>query len=387
MSDFYLVRKNLTRNKLRLILNCFAIFIAFLLFGTLAALQAAFDAGVELSAANRLIVVNKINFTQPLPYAYINKIRAIDGVRAAANANWFGGYYQDPQKPLVAFAVDPQSYLDVYDELVLTEEQRQRWFNTRTGIIVGDQLAKSQGWEVGDKLPISSSIFFKSDGSNVWDMEVSAIFSADDPQLDTNYLLIHYKYFIETQSFGGDWIGWVVLTTEDQSINETVANTIDDQFMNSSAETETTTEKQFSKAFIEQIGDIGFIITSVVSAAFFTILLIVGNSMALAVRERTAEIAVLKTLGFKATRIFRMVLSESILLALLGGLIGLFLSSIIVTGMAESPQVRAFIPNLVLGSDIVVQAVGLMVLLGVVTGIVPAWRAMKLNTIDALNRR
>lgn len=387
MSDFYLVRKNLTRNKLRLILNCFAIFIAFLLFGTLSSLQAAFDAGVELSAANRLIVVNKINFTQPLPYAYINKIRAVDGVKSAANANWFGAYYQDPQKPLVGFAVDPHSYLDVYDELVLPEEQRQHWFNTRIGIIVGDQLAKSQGWSVGDRLPMSSSIFFKRDGSNVWDMEVSAIFSADDPQLDTNYFLIHYTYFIETQSFGSDWIGWVVLTTDAPAINESVANAIDDQFMNSSAETETTTEKQFSKAFIEQIGDIGFIITSVVSAAFFTILLIVGNSMALSVRERTGEIAVLKTVGFNATRIFRMVLSESVLLALLGGLLGLLVADIVVTGAAESPQIRSFIPNLVLGSDIALQAVALMILLGVVTGVLPAWRAMKLNTIDALNRR
>lgn len=387
MSDFYLIRKNLTRNKLRLSLNSFAIFIAFLLFGVLASLKAAFDAGVELSAENRLITVNKINFTQPLPIAYVNKIRAVEGVKAAANANWFGAYYQDPQQQLVALAVDASSYLQVYEELQLTPDEEKAWLNTRSGIVVGNQLAMTKGWKLGDRVPLSSSIFSRKDGSKTWDTEIVGIFTANDPQFDTNYLLLHYKYFIETQTFGSDWIGWVVLTTDDPKQNEAVAKAIDEQFMNSSAETETTSEKQFSKAFVEQLGDIGFIITSVVMAAFFTILLIVGNSMALSIRERTSEIAVLKTLGFRSARVFRMVLTESLLLALLGGLIGLLVARVLVNGAAQSPQLRSFLPNLVLDGETALTAIGLMLVLGLVTGILPAWRAMNLNIIEALVRR
>ncbi|WP_188152002.1 ABC transporter permease [Teredinibacter waterburyi] len=387
MSDFYLIRKNLTRNKLRLSLNSFAIFIAFLLFGVLASLQAAFDAGVELSSEQRMIVTNKINFTQPMPLAYVNKVRAVEGVASVTHANWFGAYYQDPQKPLVGFAVDAESYLEVYEEFVLAPEQREAWFNNRIGIVVGDQMARTLGWKVGDRLPVSSSIFTQKDGSSVWEMEVMGIFTGNDEQFDTNYFLLHYKYFIETQSFGGDWIGWITIKTTDPALNDEVSKTIDAQFANSPAETKTTSEKQFSKAFVEQFGNIGLMITSIVGAAFFTILFIVGNSMALSVRERTNEIAVLKTIGFQAPRIFKMVLSESILLALLGGCLGLFVANVLVNGAAQAPQLRSMLPNLVLTDMVAFKALGLMLVLGLVTGILPAWRAMKLNTIDALNRR
>jgi len=387
MSDFYLIRKNLTRNKLRLFLNSFAIFIAFMLFGMLATLKAVFDAGVAYSADDRLMTVNKINFTQTLPLAYVNKIRAVDGVVAASNASWFGGYYQDPWQQVVTFVVDPKRYLQVYDELLISDAERESWFNNRIGVLVGEQLAQTRGWQVGDRLPISSSIFFHANGSKTWDVEVSGTFRGTDAKQDSNYLLMHYNYFIETQTFGSDWIGWVVLKTVDPALNEKIAKTIDELFMNSSWETETTTEKQFSKAFIEQLGDIGFIITSVVMAAFFTILLIVGNSMALSVRERTSEIAVLKTLGFRAVRVFRLVLSESILLALFGGLLGLGCAWLMVGWAASVAQIRSMFPNLILGREIALQALLIMLLLGVVTGIFPAWRAMSLNTIDALNRR
>jgi len=386
VKDLYLVFKNLTRNKLRLVLNSFAIFIAFFLFSLLGALGGAFDAGIELSADDRLIVVNKINFTQPLPIAYTNKIRAVPGVSNVTYANWFGAYHQDQRKPLVGIAVDPESYLKVYSELRLTPDARERWFSDRQGMIVGEALAQTKGWKIGDRVPISSNIFSKADGSHTWDMVVSGIFTAEDQQLDTNYLLFHYKYFIETQTFGSDFIGWLILTTDDPELNESVAKAIDSQFANSSAETETSTEKAFNKAFIEQIGSIGLIIQSVVFAAFFTILLIVGNAMALAVRERTKEIAVLKTIGFSASRIFKMVLVESVSLAFLGGVLGMLSAHFILNLIAQVPQIRSILPNLVLTSEIAFTGIAYMLILGVVTGFFPALRAMKLNTVDALSR-
>lgn len=386
MKDLYLIIKNLTRNKLRFVLNSFAIFVAFFLFGVLGSLKSAFEAGIELSADDRMIVVNKINFTQPLPIAYVNKVRAVQGVNIASYANWFGGYYQDQRKPIVAIAVDPESYLEVYTDLVLDEALYAAWRNNQQGVIVGDKMAKAYGWQIGDSIPISSSIFSKDDGSHTWDMIVEGIFSGKSAQTDTSFLLFHYKYFIETQTFGKDWIGWIVLSTKDPSLNESVAEEIDAMFANSTAETETSSEKQFNKAFLEQVGSIGLIITSVVFAAFFTILLIVGNAMALAVRERIKEIAVLKTLGFSAPHVFRLVLVESLLMSFIGGLLGLTLAAFVIAGISEVPQLSNMFPKLILSKSIAMQAVGYMTALGLLTGFFPAYRAMQLNIIEALNR-
>ena len=386
MNTFYLVRKNLTRNKLRLCLNAFAILIAFLLFGVLGSMKNAFEAGVELSADDRLVVVNRINFTQPLPLAYANKIKAVEGVSEVTWANWFGGYHQEPRNQVMTFAVDPESYFKVYPELSAGEESFNRWLKDRQGILVGERMANAKGWKVGDRVPLSSNIFSQRNGSNTWEFNVSGIFKADTAQTDTNYTVIHYKYFIETQSYGGEWIGWLPVKTDDPALNEEVSRSIDKLFENSAAETETSTESQFNKAFLEQLGNIGLIIMSVVMAAFFTILLIVGNSMAHTVSERTGEIAVLKTLGFKSNTVFSMVLGESLLLAALGGLLGLGLAAFLISGMSQVPELQSMLPNLVMSSNVYVQGLVLVLALGTITGILPAWRAMKLNTIDALSR-
>ena len=388
MSDAYLVLKNLLRNKLRLSLNLFAILIAFLLFGALGAINLAFNAGIELSADNRLVVVNKINFTQPLAYSYVAKVRAIEGVKEVTHANWFGAYIKDSEHFFAGMAVDPDTYLKVYDDYIVMDESAvNAWKMNQQGAIVGASLAKVYGWKVGDRVPISSNIFSKNDGSQVWDMTIEGIFTGTEPQIDTNYLLFHYKYYNETQSFGGDYVGWLVLTTVDPSVNDAVANAIDEQFENSFYETETSSEKQFNKSFLEQIGSIGFIITSVVAAAFFTLLLIVGNSMILAVRERTREIAVLKTLGFSANHVFRLVLSESLAVAVLGGCLGLAGAIFAIEGLKNAPGIGNMLPNLAIDNSVIIQAVIYMIGLGLITGLIPAYRAMQLNIVDALTRR
>lgn len=383
MKDFYLILKNLTRKPLRLFLTVFATFIAFMIFGTLTAFQQAFDSGVDLAADDRLIVLNKINFTQSLPISYANRVRAVEDVDALTHLNWFGGYYQEPRDQFAMFAVDAENFMEVYNELVMPESDRAAWVANRQGLIAGRSIAENFGWQQGDRIPINSNIFSQRDGSTAWDFDVVSIYDGADPQTDTNGVYFHYEYFNETQSFGGDFIGFMAVRTSDPSRNEAVIKAIDDMFANSPAETETVPEKVFNKAFIEQIGNLSLILTSVVLAAFFVILVIVGNSMILSIRERTAEIGVMKTLGFSSGRIFRMVLAESLLLAILGGMLGVLASGSLVALVNSAP---IQLPTLVLNSSVWSEALLFMIGLGFVTGIVPAMNALRLNIITALSR-
>ncbi|NNF17302.1 MAG: FtsX-like permease family protein [Gammaproteobacteria bacterium] len=383
MSSLYLVFKNLTRSKLRLFLTLFATFIAFMVYGTLTAFQMALNAGVELSADDRLIVVNKIHFTQSLPISHFNKVKSVEGVDAVTHLNWFGGYYQDPQKLFTMMAVDPESFLDVYDDYVLTPAEAEAWLKNRQGLIAGESVARTFGWKVGDRIPINSNIFSQRDGSTVWDFDVVAIYRGKDEQSDSNSVYFHYKYFNETQSFGGNFIGWMGVRTTSPDKNEQVVNAIDDLFANTPAETDTMPEVAFNKAFIEQIGNIGLILTSVVVAAFFIILVIVGNSMVLSIRERTNEIGVMKTLGFTSPAIFRMVLAESVAIAMIGGLLGLLAARGLIHLISNAP---IQLPPLIMDGTSVFKAILIMLALGLITGIVPAVNALRLNIVTALSR-
>ncbi|MBI5113494.1 FtsX-like permease family protein [Rhodoplanes serenus] len=385
MNDFLLIRKNLFRKKLRAILMIVSILVAFAIFGVLAAFERAFNAGEEVSEADRLVVVNKINFTQPLPIAYFNRVAAVEGVRQVTFANWFGGYYQDPKNFTVVMAVEPESYLKLIStEYAFTPEMTEAFVRNRTGALVGEQLAAKWGWKVGDRIPISSSIFSQKNGSTAWDVTIVGIFGKNKPQADTTLMLIQYAYFDETRSFGKDTIGWLVLKTASPALNDQVAKSIDGMFANSPYETATDTEKAFNKAFVAQLGNIALIVQLVVGAAFVTILMIVGNTMVMAIRERTREIAVLKTLGFSGGRVLRLVLGETLLLALIGGTAGLLLAWLATRAMSQS--LGNFIPGLSLSPGIVAAAIGFMVLLGLATGLVPALNAFRLRIADGMGR-
>jgi len=385
VNAFGLVRKNLFRRKLRAILMIVSILVAFMIFGVLAGFYRAFTWGEDQAAADRLVVVNKINFTLPLPISYVERVRAIDGVRQATYASWFGGYYQDPKNFVIALAVDPKTYFDVYAaRFELAPEAGQAFVRERSGAVVGEELARRWGWKVGDHIPISSNIFSQRNGSHAWDFTIVGLLRGRTADDSTNFMLFQYAYFDETRTIQKDTLGWMILQTTSPSLNDRVAKTIDQMFANSSSETASDTEKAFNKAFAAQLGNIALIVSLVIGAAFVTILMIVGNTMMLTIRERTREIGVLKTLGFSGRRVLGLVLGESVLLALLGGLPGIAFAAIATVVLRRTLANVA--PSFAVTPTIALIGVGLMVALGVITGIIPAVNAMRLKIATALGR-
>jgi putative ABC transport system permease protein len=385
MTYLLLMRKNLFRHKLRTSLMIMSIFTAFAIFGVLASIERSVNAGQDIAAADRLVVVNKISFTQPLPIAYVDRVRAIQGVQQVTHVNWFGGYYQDPKNFLVALAVDPASYMQVYgNELDIPSDARQSFIRERTGALVGEVMAKRWGWKVGDHVTIANNIYVQRNGSRSWDFDIVGIFKGKKPEVDTNYMIFQYDYFDATRAFGQGQIGWMVLKTASPALNDQIARTIDQTFANSAYETSTDTEKALNKAFVAQFGNIRLIMLLVIGAAFVTILMIVGNTLMMSVRERTREIGVLKSLGFPPGRILRLILGEAILLALIGGVQGLAWAALFIVSVRDS--VRGLLPQIPISPDVALVGLALMLGFGIVTGLIPALNAMRLRVGAALGR-
>jgi putative ABC transport system permease protein len=384
MNQGLLVAKNLGRRKLRTSLMLVAIFIAFLLYGALECFNRAFYAGEQSKAAERLVTVNRINFTMPLPVNYAERIRAVPGVTAVTYQSWFGGYYQDPRRPLFMMAVEPASYLQVYPSVHMPAEQRRAWLASRTALAVGRKVAERYGWKVGDRVPISSNIYSQKDGSKAWPFDVAAIFSdTDDPNRD-GLILMRHDYFDETVTFGRDQVNLILLSTDSPQHNDAIGRAIDALFANSEAETATDTAAAFNRAFAAQFGNIALIITLVVASAFAAILMIVGNTMMMSVRERTREIGVLKTLGFRSSTILLQILAESLLLAVVGAVAGLLVASGLVA--AAGKAIEGLGSSMHMTAGVFAGGIGWAVLLGLVTGAIPAWSGMRLRIVNALGR-
>ncbi len=384
MNDATLVRKNLFRKKARAILLIISIFIAFLIHGALFAFNAGMSGGFGAVAADRLVTMNRASFTVPMPYAYWGRIQALDGVEAITPLNWVGGYYQEPMNQIQTFAADPESYFIVYPELTVPADQFADALSRRDCAIIGRSVANVQGWEVGQRIPLSSNIWQRDDGTSVWEIDICAIFDASLDNVPTNYALIHYDYFNESLAFGRDSIGWFSLLTGDPDRNDAVAAEIDALFANSPNETRTQTEAAFGESFMAMFGNIALILTLVVGAAFATILMIVGTTMVMAINERIKEVAVMKTLGFPAPRIFRMVLSESILLSLVGGLLGLLAATGLVTLLGA--MIADYLPGVHMPLSVALTSLALMLGLGLITGLIPAVTAMRVKIVDALGK-
>jgi putative ABC transport system permease protein len=382
-----LVWRNLLRRKVRTIFTVLSIFIAFLLFGVLMAIRMAFSMGVDMAGQGRLMTIDKVSIINPLPASYENQIKQIEGVKEVTHANWFGGYYQDIRNQFATFATDPESWLRVYPkEYEVPEDQKKAWIADRTGAMVGRDTANKYGWKVGQRVPVQGPIYRRPDGGP-WEFTIDAIYDSTQTGADKTQFLFNYQYLRETipeASGFRDRYNWYVFTIDDPDRAPQVAAKIDAMFANSPSETKTNTEKAFVSDWAKQVGDIGKIMMWIVAMALFTILLVAGNTMAQAIRERTNELAVLKTLGFGDGRILRMVLLESLLIAAVGGGLGLVVSYMIITAMGDPTggllPVFFFPPN-----DVVLGAF-LVIALGLAAGLLPALQAGRLRIVDALRR-
>ena len=388
MKYLHLIWAALFRRKARTLLTLVSIAAAFLLFGMLDAVRTSFDqAGQSANGAQRLQTGSKLSFIQTLPQSLEAQIQQVPGVKMVTYANWFGGAYQDPHNQVFSFAVEP-NYIDLYPEIEVSAAERKAFDDTRTGILVGEKLAKRFHWKVGDKIPLQSTIFPNRQGSKNWTFDVVGILHSKDKKAGGFFdqmLLLHWKYFDETTPFNRGQVGWYVTRVADVNQADRVAKAIDALSANSDHETRTQTEQAATANWMKQLADIGLIVGSIMGAVFFTLLLLSGNTMMQAVRERTNELAVLKTIGFSNRAVLGIVLAESILLLLLGGVIGMALATLIVPAIAAGSGGMLNLPSISTGSW--VSALVLMIVIGLLVGALPALRAMRLNIVDALAGR
>lgn len=379
-----LLLTSLSRKKLRTLFTLLSIFIAFLLYGYLAAITAAFTSGVEVAGADRLIMTDKVTIINLLPVAYKNRILATEGVDAAVQSTWFGGYYQEPRNTFAQFPVVPGEYLEIYPEIVLTDDERRAWLEDRGSAIIGRSLADRFGWQVGDRVPIISPIWSNKDGTNTWEFDIAGIYDAGKEGFDTSGMLFHHEFFRQGRAFGDGLVGWYVIRVMDPDQSEAVARRLDGQFANSSNETRTVPEKAFMQGFLNQIGNIGAIFKSIVTVVVFTLLLITGNTVAQSVRERTSEMAVMSILGFSRLKLLGLVFLESLFLAVLGGGLGLLVSYLLVEGGGD--PTNGFLPAFFIPGDALWAGVALVLMVGLISGAFPASRALRMQHVDALRR-
>ena len=383
MKFLYLIWSNLKRKKLRTSLTLLSIFVAFLLFGLLCALKEAFTGGVAAAGADRLVVRHKVSLIMTLPVTYQARMERIPGVDIVSHATWFNGIYQnEPKNFFGSFPVEPERFLEVFPEIVLPVDQRQAWLKTRTGAIVGRQLVDRFKWKIGDRVPLKSPIWPRKE-DQAWEFDIVGIYDGAKKTTDTSGFYFRYDYFDEARARGEGKVGWFGVRVKDANHAEEVAKAIDNEFANSPYETKSEPEGAFAQGFVQQMGNIGTMLIAILSAVFFTILLVAGNTMAQAVRERTSELGVLKAVGFTNERVLALVLAESCLLAAVGGLAGLGFAWLITAGGSPVP---AMLPIFYLPVRYVIIGVGLVAALGVVAGILPALTATRLRTAVALGR-
>lgn len=383
MKFLALIWSNLKRKKLRTSLTLLSILVAFVLYGLLCTIKEAFTAGVTMAGADRLVVRHKVSLIMTLPVTYEARMERIPGVTSAVHFTWFNGIYQnEPKNFFGSFPTDPEPFLAMFPEVLLPEEQKRTWMKTRNGAIVGRSLVDRFKWKIGDRIPLVSPIWQRK-GDGAWEFEIVGIYDGAKKGTDTSGFYFRYDYFDEGRSFGEGLVGWYSVQVNDPERAGDIAAAIDNEFANSPYETKAEPEGAFMQGFAQQIGDIGTILIAILSAVFFTILLVAGNTMAQAVRERTEELGVLKAMGFTNELVLALVLIESCLIAAVGGLTGLGLAWLITAGGSPVP---AMLPVFYLPVRYLLMGVVLVAVLGIVAGILPAVRAMRLQIAVALRR-
>lgn len=379
MKYFSLIFANLGRKKFRTALTIGSFAVSLFLFGLLVAIKVAFDQGSNLAGTDRLITINKVSIIQPLPISYRDRIERIPGVKNVTFDVWFGGIYQDPKNFFPSFAIDPNAQRLVYSEFKIPDDQWKKFLDDREGAVVGEELANRFGWKRGDRIPLKAPIY----GTDAWEFNIDAIFKTDRGD-EAQQLWLQYSYLDERRKFGKGEIGWyaVQLNSSDDAVR--VEKAIDEMFANSPYETKTDTEKAFAASWAKQAGNIEFLILAIGGVVFFTLLLVSGNTMAITVRERVGELAVLKAVGFSDVTVMIFVLAESLMIAFIGGVLGLGLCVLVVPGVAKA--LEGFLPTMALPMWTLVPGLIFALLVGALAGILPAMSAMRLRVVDALRR-
>jgi putative ABC transport system permease protein len=379
MKFFGLIRANLFRKKIRFILTIGSFAVALFLFGVLAVVRVAFSGGIDIAGADRLVVINRTSIIQPLPLAYSDKIRRIPGVKELTYANWFGGVYQDERNFFPQFAMDVDNWRKVYPEFDISEAQWQNFVKDRQGAIAGAATAKRFGWKVGDRIPIKGTFL-----GGVWEFNLDGIYHGTRQADDETQFWFQWKRFEEQvpAQYKGH-VGWYTVKVDHPDDSLRISKAIDSEFANSPFETHTDTEKAFATGWVKQFGNIQFLIMAIGGVVFFTLLLVTGNTMAIAVRERTGELAVLKAVGYSDRFVLLFVLFESLLIAVIGGALGLGLAKIFTLG---GDPTRGLLPFFFLPGKAILAGLGVTLAVGAASGVIPAIGAMRLRVVDALRR-
>ncbi len=374
-----LILSNLFRKKIRTTLTIGSFAVALFLFGLLAVVRGAFNQGVEVAGTDRLVVINKVSIIQPLPVSYDERLLRIHGIKEVTHQNWFGGVYQDERNFFAQMAIDDDTFRSVYPEYVIPDDQWQAYMGDREGAVVGADLAKRFNWKLGDRIPIKGTIF-----QGTWDFNIRGIYHGKKVEDDTTQFWFHYKYLEERESqYWKGLVGWYTVKVDNPDDSVRVAKEIDETFSNSPWETKTDTEKAFATSFAKQAGNIQLLILSIGAVVFFTLLLVTGNTMAIAVRERVRDLAVLKAVGFSDVFVLVLVLAESVLIAAIGGAFGLGFAKLLTLG---GDPTHGMLPFFYLSPPTVVAGFAVTAAVGVVAGLLPALSAMNLNVVDALRR-
>lgn len=369
---------NIKRKKIRTLLTVGSYFTAFLLFGLLAAIKSAFHQGVDIAGANRLIVANKTSIIMPLPLSYRNKILETKGVKNITYASWFGGYYKDPKNFFAQMAVDSETYFHIYKEFVVDKNQFHDFMKDKQGCIIGKLTAEKYRFKIGDRIPIIASVW-----GGIWEFNLRAIYTGTKSEDDLTQFFFHASYLEERRPWGKGMVGWYIAEIENPDLAYSVSKEIDMKFSNSSYETKTDTEKAFALGFVKQIGNIELIILSIGGIVFLTLLLVTSNTMEISVRERSGEIAVLKTIGYSDKLLYFLTISESLFYSLLGGFAGLAAAKFFTL---KGDPTGGFLPAFYISFNHIALGFFLMFVFGFLSGAVPAYKVYRLKIVEALGR-
>jgi putative ABC transport system permease protein len=381
MKFFPLVWSSLWRKKTRTIFTLLSIVIAFLLFGLLQGINAWMSAFGTGSNANRLYVVSRVGQIQPLPSAYLHQIEAVPGIRQSTYIAGFTGFYQEKRNTLVAFATDVKTFFNLYPEWLVAPEQLAAMSSTRAGAIVAAPLMRAFGWKIGDRIPLRTSVM-KRDGSADWNFEIVGIYDVPSAPAEANRILVNYGYFDEARLLERGTAWAFVIAVGDASRSAQICAAVDALFVNSAYETVTQDEKAYVQGQLRQLGDVSLMANAIVAAVLFTLLFLTGNTMMQSVRERTPELAILKTVGFSDRSVTILVLIESVLLCVLAASVGLAAAA------AVFPVTAALgIGGSALPLKVVAFGLAIAVALALVSGVPPAWRAQRLVIVEALAGR